>query len=202
MAEYTEASANNLKIQNFFFYDNEQVLLNRLAELKKQEHIRSEFLAVVLCTNGEITMRLNGKQQSIKSGQLFICLPNDILENVQMHFECEFECFGVREQYLQKLRSMTSISWSIIPFIREKHIIDLSDEEIKGIKLYNGLLRQRVFSTAKYSKEETYSLIMAFSDYLTGIIDKTESQSLAYSFTAGERLFKNFIEIINSCGYL
>lgn len=79
----TKTLDNAPPIPGVNYNDGMIALVEDPANLYPQQAVRIEAIVMTLCTSGTATLRLNGKPYEIKAGDLIVCTPNTIIENVK-----------------------------------------------------------------------------------------------------------------------
>ena len=125
-------------------------------------------------------------------------IPETFVGQTRISSDFQCHCLAVTPTHMQRIMPMADNSWDIKIFIEKNPLFFLSPEEADGFCHYYDLLRWRIVSsTCRPREEEVNALSVAFFYYVIGLMSKQIRQA-PRTFTSGEYLFKNFINLLAS----
>lgn len=183
------------------------VLINDLHKLNakewglEDEAVLIKAFAAVLCHKGKASLYVNGQSYTIGVNDLLICPPNAILQNCMTSIDFECRCICMSPEYVQQLYLIStnaSKKWDTQLFLEKNPVLSLRPDEVENFCLYFDLLRSKMEEKSRtHHKEVVSSLLQAFLyEFHDTVARFTEIKPSSYS--AGEALFNNFIEMLST----
>lgn len=121
----TKTLDNAPPIPGVNYNDGMIALVEDPANLYPQQAVRIEAIVMTLCTSGTATLRLNGKPYEIKAGDLIVCTPNTIIENVKQGEQYGTRSIAVARAYAEQLSMMSGNNWNARLFIERNPVFSL-----------------------------------------------------------------------------
>lgn len=181
------------------YTDDRIALIDNLYNMDAEGPVRLDAFLGVLCLRGKASVYINGKLYEIAANQLLICHPNIILEKSTASMDVDFRCICLSKEYLQQMSMVGGTDpWNAITFFEKNPVLPLQPDEMICFCQYYDLIRSKLRGTPhKHQKEVVDALLVAFlyefRDYLEhfgGIKSQT--------FTSGERVFRDFLELLTT----
>lgn len=194
----TKTLDNAPPIPGVNYNDGMIALVEDPCNLYPQQAVRIEAIVMTLCTSGTATLRLNGKPYEIKAGDLVVCTPNTIIENVKQGEQYGTRSIAVARAYAEQLSMMSGNNWNARLFIERNPVFSLTEEETSLFCQYYALLHTKLTRPRrKHHRELAHALLTAF---LYDFYDTTErfAQFQPPLYTSGERLFKAFADLVTN----
>lgn len=140
----TKTLDNAPPIPGVNYNDGMIALVEDPANLYPQQAVRIEAIVMTLCTSGTATLRLNGKPYEIKAGDLIVCTPNTIIENVKQGEQYGTRSIAVARAYAEQLSMMSGNNWNARLFIERNPVFSLTEEETSLFCQYYNLLHTKL----------------------------------------------------------
>lgn len=175
--------------------EDDIVVFDHIGNLPQNETIRTEFYIMLLCLGGKASCRQGERTYEVRKNDIFLCHPQQFVENAMASFD--FECRGliVSPTYLESVFLLSGNLWNARMAIIENPIIHLTDEEMKWALLNNDFIQAKLNAPPlPHSREMRrllfQSLIFEFYDML---MPKLSFRPQAY--TSAQTLFNRFMDL-------
>lgn len=189
---------NDPKIVNVATYnDGNLALWDDWGDIRLNKTIQPNFFAIVLCIQGKASVHINGNLYVAGPGDLFVCMPDVILNDALISADFRCHCIGVTADYIQRIVMMTNNNWNVRLFFESHPFMSLAPSEVEEFCHYYNMLCRKAVQPSRYHREIIDGLITAFFYDMRTIMDKL-IQSSSRPFTSGEHLFKCFIDLLVS----
>lgn len=177
--------------------DGRIAFIESLQDIKVTGPVRLDAFMATLCLRGKASIYINGNLYEIFPGQILICHPNIVLEKSMASMDLEFRCLLLSKDYLQQMMLIGgTTSWDVMNFLEKSPIMSLTSEEVKSFCLYYDLIHSKLADpTGKYQKELIDALLLAFLYEFRNSLEHLISLE-PQVYTAGERMFHDFVEEI------
>lgn len=183
--------------QEFVLYnDGELAFSQDIHDISSQLPIQLEIYAIVLVVEGKGMVDINGKSYEIGKNDLFICQPNNILENGLMSIDFKGCSIFVSSAYVQRIMSLQN-AWEFKALFEKNPVCPLLPKEVTIFRQYYDLLCSKVQDSTPAQKRVIDTLVLAFvydmQNYLNRFI-----QDKQRPLTSGESIYHRFIELLES----
>ena len=140
---------NDPKIINTATYnDGNLALWDDWGDIKLDKTIQTSFFAIVLCTQGQASIDIDGNPYTAGRGDLFVCTPDSILNNALMSNDFKCHCIGITADYIQRIVMMTNNNWDVRLFFERHPFMSLAPDEVEEFcHYYNMLCRMALHPT-------------------------------------------------------
>lgn len=179
------------------YNDGELTLIKNILEIRNFLPCQLKIFVIVLVDDGKATIRINGTLYEAHKNDLFICTPNNIVDNALMSLDFKGTSIWISSSYMQRIFPMIENSWSIKLFWEKNPKYILKPEEVSIFSQYFDLLYSKIQQPFSTQKKVIDSLMVAFAYDMQRIQDRLIQQKI-YQFTAGESLFNRFIKLLES----
>ena len=143
MMELRKANLTNPEAQRFVLYnDGELAFCQDMHDALTLLPIQMEIYAIVLAMEGKGRIEINGKSYEIKKDDLFICPPNNIVENGLMSLDFKGCFIFVSSDYVQRVMPLQG-AWEFKRFI---NLLESSYPKQRAVSYYADCL----YITPKY----------------------------------------------------
>lgn len=184
--------------QEYTIYnDGELAFCHDLHDELLQNPIQLEIYAIVLVMEGKGQVEINGKAYEIQQNDLFICLPNNIVENGLMSLDFKGCLIFISSAYVQRAIPLAENFWELKRLFEQNSVCTLTPEEVTTFRQYYDLLCSKAQQPSPVQKKIMDALMLAFFYDMQYRLTKVIPHN-PRPFTAGEILFKRFIEILNA----
>ena len=184
--------------EGIVYNDGELAFFNNLSSISSVVlPVQLDVYVIVLVTGGRATVQINGTTYEVKKDDLFICLPNNIVDSGLMSLDFQGHFLCISSAYLQRIVPLVEISWDLKVFFENNPICTLRPEEARIFCQYYDLL----CSKAQYSSVRQRRVIETI--VLALIYDMQIALSRVMScnprpFTSREALFRRFVDLLES----
>lgn len=181
------------------YQDNSIVLLSDIKELREKtpQAVLMENYLAVLVLRGNATIYVGNEEINVQAGDLFVCIPQNILKKSMFSMDLEVRGFCVSKEMVEELLHETSLNWSFRIKMLNQVVVHTSEEEMNIFNLYYTLLNEKL--NAPESLYKSLSLRSLFSSlvYEVGDIFENNERSLPISIhTSAEHIFEMFIKLL------
>ena len=179
------------------YNDGNLALWDDFSDIKLNRTIRTDFFAIVLCTQGKASVYIDGNPYVAEPGDMFVCTPDAILNDALISADFQCHCIGITADYIQRIVMMTNNNWNVRLFFEKHPFMSLTPDEVNEFCRYYNMLCRKAVQPSKYRREIIDGLITAFFYDMRIAMDRL-IQTTPRPFTSGEHLFKNFIDLLIS----
>lgn len=180
------------------YNDSRIAIIDSLHNLNMEQAVKVKAYIALLCTKGKASLYINGESHIIYANDLFICSPDIILERSMISVDFECRCICLSLEYVQQLFLIAGEAWNAKIFLEKNPILSLQPEEAELFSQYYCLLHSKLTgSPCKHQKELIDALLQAFLYEFHDALEHFQ-QIKPLTFSAGENLFKEFINILSS----
>lgn len=180
------------------YNDSRIAIIDNLQNLNMEQAVKVKAYITLLCTKGKGSLYINGESHIIYANDLFICHPDIILERSMISVDFECHCICLSQEYMQQLFLLAGEAWDAKMFLEKNPILSLQPEEAELFNQYYYLLHSKMTNTPrKHQKELIDALLQAFLYEFHDALERFQKLK-PLTFSAGENLFKEFINILSS----
>ena len=180
--------------------DDRIAFIENLQRLGQTNPVRLEVVFAVLCLRGKASLYINDKSYEVKANDLLICHPNVIVEKSMVSVDMEFRCVCLSPEYVGQMVQVSNGTWDILKFLEKSPVISLRQDEVDIFCQYYNLIRSRLDGEAtrgSHWKEVIDALLQAFLFEFHDTMERFVKFSPP-TYSSGERLFKNFVNLLTS----
>lgn len=184
--------------QNFAVYNDGEVAFCRdIRNIESLCPVQLEIHVIVLVREGKALININGTPFEAKKNDLFICSPNNIIENALVSQDFKPYVILTSMAYVQRIIPLAENAWDLKMLFEKNPLCTLQPEEATIFCQYFELLCSKVQQTAPAPKKVIDTLMLAFF-YEMGYYLNRVLQNQLHPLTSGESLFRRFIELLES----
>lgn len=178
--------------------DNRIALIENLQNLSSYGAVRTGIVVITLCLKGKASLYLNGDSYAMYPNDLLICHPNIIVEKSMVSVDVDFRCICLSPEYVHQLTIIDNNSWDVMKFLENTPILSLKSEEVQLFCQYYDLIRSKLTGTpCRHQKEVIDALLQAFMFEFHDSMERFIKFNPP-TYSSGERLFKNFVNLLTS----
>lgn len=198
MENLRKANLKDSEIQKEVMYnDGELALINNIHDINALLPCQLEIFVIVLVLEGKASVSINGVRYEAGKNDLFICPPNNIVENGLMSLDFKGCCVCVSTDYIRRTVPLADNSWDLKLLFEKNPICTLQPDEAGIFCQYYDLLCSKVRQPSPVQKKVTDALMLPFFYDMQHVLSRVARRDLR-PFTAGEQLFKRFIDLLGS----
>lgn len=157
-----------------------------------------DMLMMAFCAKGKVQMDLNGATYRAAAGDIIVCPPGTLIENVMISPDMDCKALGLSNRAIQHSLHVGKNLWNMILYVVKNPVIHLDGRQQLLMGLYHDLLRHKVAShEGHYQREVMQSLFQAMFYELCSVIrPNIEERSLDAGLKQGDLLFKRFLRLL------
>ncbi len=194
--ENIKINSDNVERGSIFINDD-LVLINDLTSVNIPKISKMEIYLILLVVEGKGSFYNNGNWHAANPNDLVVFIPQDIIENVLLSVNCKLCGVGVSPEYIRKVMPIANNSWDLLTFFSKKTICTLTPEEATVFRQYYDLLRTKMHHQSVVQQKVVDALLLAWFFDVQEILNRyVETNETPY--TAGEVLFKKFIDMLQT----
>lgn len=183
--------------QKFVLYnDGELAFCQDMHDVFLLLPVQLEIYAIVLVVEGKGMVGINGKSYEIRKNDLFICPPNNIVENGLMSLDFKGYFIFVSSEYVQRIMSLQSV-WEFKVLFEKNPVYSLLPKEVAIFRQYYDLLCSKVQDSTPAQKRVIDTLIVAFVYDMQNYLERF-MQDKQWTLTSGESIYRRFIDLLES----
>ncbi len=185
------------------FNDEDVIILDKIQNLPENGAYYSEYVMMIICTEGRVEMTYDGQRLTLHKDELFLGVPGSVLSDYMLspHFDCKILAVKPSEAVLPLVIQKQMVHSAI--YIKEHPVVKISDEDLATFFNYYTFLCARIKSPShRYYNGEVRTLLNAFFLFVVGLLDDGMQQIDAPSTIHGEHLVDEFVKLVNDdCGH-
>lgn len=193
-----KANLKDQEIQKEVMYnDGELALINNIHDISAILPCQLEVFVIVLVLQGKASVNINGNRYEARPNDLYIGTPNNIVENGLASLDFKSYSICVSTDYVRRILPLADNSWDVKLLFEKNPLCSLQPEEVRTFCQYYDLLCAKTQQPSPTQKKVIDALMLAFVYDMQGALNRV-AQHTPRPFTAGETLFKRFIELLGS----
>ena len=184
--------------QRAIYNNGELAIIDNLQDMAVEDVFNEDIYIFMLCLTGKASVYMNEKTYTIQKNDLFVCLPDIILENglISVDFKCY--CLCMSSKYVQQVAPVTSQIWNYQMFFKKTPLLSLAPDEASLFCQYYELIRSKLTTSSNVHLSEVINALLSafiyeFLDVVNHLIQISPSP-----FSSGEYLFRSFVDMIAS----
>lgn len=191
MTEIIDSSSNN-------YTDGDIVLLHGFNEVARGESYLIELIIMAYCIKGKAQFTINGKELHAEPGDLVICPPKTVVENIMISPESEVKAVGISYEAAQRTYHTPSDTWDILNYLIQHPIVHLDADSGRIISAYYDLVQLKMrHKDAFYHKEIMRSIFNCLYRELCSIVlPLVREEPSEQGFTHGNIICRNFFTLL------
>lgn len=196
--DLTTRDITDAKVSTAISYNDGMLALAETPKELYSEHaVRLGTIVLTLCTQGTCTLKINGEPYTIGCNDLLVCVPNTVIEHVDLSPDVESRSIVLARTYAERLTMMAGNNWDMHLFLKHNPVLALTDEEAGLFRQYYDLLHTKLTRPRRQHHRELASALL--TAFLYDFYDTTECFSgfTPQGYTSSDRLFKDFINLIS-----
>lgn len=153
-------------------------------------------LAVLMCIEGEYSLRIGSCEYTLKSNQILIVMPYRIITSVQHSENCRVTGFFLGLDYYMR-NNLSGPDYNTIIHLKEHPLLTLTLEQMQNLMAFYSVIRVRYNNLNNpYDEKCVRTLIFSFMAELRCIYEKNNSNLPRISQTRQERVTDDFFRLL------
>lgn len=156
------------------------------------------FLLIVLCTEGEVTFTLGGREQHMEAGDLFISFGEQIIQEEHADRNFHAKAFLMTRQFAQNCIVGLNMMWPFLLYLMKNPVLKMDSEEREWLENCYHLIRRRLSQmSGRYTREATVSLVRAFYFEICNLLDARVQPDQSGVQNRAYAIFDQFIRLLS-----
>lgn len=156
------------------------------------------FLLIVLCTEGEVTFTLGGREQHMEAGDLFISFGELIIQEEHADRNFHAKAFLMTRQFAQNCIVGLNMMWPYLLYLMKNPVLKMDSEEREWLENCYHLIRRRLSQmSGRYTREATVSLVRAFYFEICNLLDARVQPDQSGVQNRAYAIFDQFIRLLS-----
>ena len=181
------------------YKDGDVVMFDHVDVLSKAYPLKPKPTLLVFCSQGQITLTVNGKTLEFVPGDVFVCPPNVKVEKSVRGEKLDCKAIGLSDHIIQALLRDKMETWNHMVYINQVYKITLGESCEKDINLYYMLLQSKLQSKRRVPSYYTLqSLLRALLLDLCAELEEIHGTYDDLRPSQGKMLFNRFLSMISN----
>ena len=156
------------------------------------------FLLIVLCTEGEVTFTLGGREQHMEAGDLFISFGEQIIQEEHADRNFHAKAFLMTRQFAQNCIVGLNMMWPYLLYLMKNPVLKMDSEEREWLENCYHLIRRRLSQmSGRYTRDATVSLVRAFYFEICNLLDARVQPDQSGVQNRAYAIFDQFIRLLS-----
>lgn len=188
------------EIRQITIYNNgELAFIENINDIDITRTIQTEFYVMVLVLEGKASVDINGTPYTTYKNDIFVCTPNNIIENDMASIDFKCHSIGMSQEYIRKTFPMAdNILWDMKKIFEKNPVYTLHSDEVTIWNQYYELLCSKTRQPSVVQKKIIDTIMLAFFYDMQNIMGRVINKITPRPFTSGEQLFKRFIDLLET----
>lgn len=197
MKKLRKGNLTDPEAQKFVLYnDGELAFCQDIHDVLLLLPVQLEMYSIGLAIEGKAVVEISGKSHEIKKDDLFICAPNNIVENGLMSVDFKGCFIFVSSAYVQRIMSLQA-AWKFKALFEENPVRPLLPKEVEIFRQYYDLLCFKVQDSNPAQKRVIDTLVQAFVYDMQNNLNRVREEKQR-PLTSGESIYHRFIELLEA----
>jgi AraC-like DNA-binding protein len=181
------------------YKDGDVVMFDHVDVLSKAYPLKPKTTLLAFCSQGQITLTVNGKTLEFVPGDVFVCPPNVKVEKSVRGEKLDCKAIGLSDHIIQALLRDKMETWNHMVYINQVYKITLGESCEKDINLYYMLLQSKLQSKRRVPSYYTLqSLLRALLLDLCAELEEIHGTYDDLRPSQGKMLFNRFLSMISN----
>lgn len=181
------------------YKDGDVVMFDHVDVLSKAYPLKPKTTLLAFCSQGQITLTVNGKTLEFVPGDVFVCPPNVKVEKSVRGENLDCKAIGLSDHIIQALLRDRMETWNHMVYINQVYKITLGESCEKDIDLYYMLLQSKLQSKRRIPSYNTLqSLLRALLLDLCAELEEVNGTLDEQRPSQGKMLFNRFLSMISN----
>lgn len=181
------------------YKDGDVMMFDHVDVLSKAYPLKPKTTLLAFCSQGQITLTVNGKTLEFVPGDVFVCPPNVKVEKSVRGEKLDCKAIGLSDHIIQALLRDKMETWNHMVYINQVYKITLGESCKKDINLYYMLLQSKLQSKRRVPSYYTLqSLLRALLLDLCAELEEIHGTYDDLRPSQGKMLFNRFLSMISN----
>lgn len=181
------------------YKEGDVVMFDHVEALSKAYPLKPKTTLIGFCSQGQITLTVNGKTLDFVPGDVFVCPPNVKVEHSVHGEDLDGKAICLSDNIIQALLRDRMEVWNQMVYINQVYKVSLGEACEKDINLYYQLLQSKIESKRRVPSYHTLQALLRALlldlcvelEEVNGILDDQRPSQ-------GKKLFNRFLTMISN----
>ena len=181
------------------YKEGDVVMFDHVEALSKAYPLKPKTTLIGFCSQGQITLTVNGKTLDFVPGDVFVCPPNVKVEHSVRGEDLDGKAICLSDNIIQALLRDRMEVWNQMVYINQVYKVSLGEACEKDINLYYQLLQSKIESKRRVPSYHTLQALLRALlldlcvelEEVNGILDDQRPSQ-------GKKLFNRFLTMISN----
>lgn len=180
------------------YSDGDVVILDNQLRGNPESLYQLDMVMMAFCAKGKVLMDLNGTTYKATKGDIVVCPPNTLVENVMISPDLDCKVIGLSNRAIQQSLHVGKHLWNMILYVVKNPVIHLTDNQQSLVEAYHNLFRLKLrLPAGAYQREVMHSLFQSMFYELCSLIrPNIDTAGLEQGLRQGDLLFKRFLRLL------
>lgn len=180
--------------------EDEVVLIDDLQKLHFCEDMKSDFIALLFCTQGNMELDINEEHYYVGTNDVLVCKRGTLLHRINVHKGCMGKLLCVTREYADRLLMRGTCRWESVIHAQRYPLLHLQSREQQLIHAYYKLFALKIENYYYNPQSEVDCIFLSFFQDFQQIVlryaGQRECMVLGNNTSRQEELFKRFIGLL------
>lgn len=163
-----------------------------------ESSVQLGFLVIGLCRNGEATFQINGNDQKLSKGSLFISLGGQVFKGTTVSDDFHITFVLMSRQFAQDCIVGLNYMWPYLLYVMKNPVMVMNEEEQSWLWDCYSLLYHRAHKKpGRYMREAIVALTRAFYFEICNLLDSRVVPDDHKKHNRAYEIFDKFIRILS-----
>jgi len=194
-----EHTTDTLQTTSNNYFDNRLALISNIRHIKDmpQKRFLVEGFLVLIVTNGELSLSIDGKDYQLAKGDIFSCLPRNILEHSTASEDAEAYIIYMSPDYAEEIAQRVRVDWTFSMIMSKYERLHAEPEELRSLLLYFELIKTKCEACdSKFKKQIIDSLFVSTCYEICDIRARCGQITANVQSSAAENLMQRFMKLL------
>ena len=179
------------------FNNGHLAFINNLQDISVKDAVKTGIYLFVLITQGNAKVTINGATYELEKNDLFIGMPNKVIEGSIFSTDFQCRCVGMSPTYAREIMPVESSTWDMKVLFGQRPMSTLDNENATAFCQYYDLLCSKIHLPSEVQSKVIDTLMRAFVYDMMHHLNKVGELPMR-RFSSAETLFNRFVQILES----
>ncbi len=194
-----QETRNEAIIQPTGKYEGKVALITNISQVGSipQKRFLIEGFLVIITTNGTAEILIDNKEYTLGRGDIFSCLPRNILEHLTASEDFEARIIYMSPTFAEDIARRVRLDWTFSMIMTKYEKIHVDDATLDVLSQYFNLLKEKLTSPDTTFKEHIINTLFVATSYeLCDARARSGQQHEPIQSSAAENLMQRFMKLL------
>ncbi len=183
------------------FSGGDLVIINKVQDMPENSTYYSDFVLLIICTEGRIEVTYDGRRLTLGERDLFLGVPGSVLSDYMLSPKFNCKILGIKPSEAISTSELQKKVVRSALYIKEHPVAKLSEEDMGTFFGYYNFLCERIKSLHhRYYDGEVRAFMNAFLMFVVGTMHSEEEDDETNTSIRSESLVDKFVKMVNDDG--